>query len=261
MKLTLSEIQSIESEMLQAVANICKKYDIEYFIAYGTCIGAIRHGGAIPWDADIDIVIPYNQLDNFICCIRRSLPDKYFLDFHDINPNYTATFPRVGLKGYSSVILHLDVFLLCGSPSIEKERKILFDRFNKLRKRHFFKVSSEKYRGKMNLAQKIKELIYKMMYSPFNLVKIRKEFYSLCDKYSYSESEYVINPSGGYGYKEIIPKKYFGSGKAIEYNSYTVNVAENIEDYLHHFYGDYMCLPPEKERVFKESYSIHEMIV
>ena len=56
--LTLDEIKKIELGILDYVVDICEKNHLRYFLAYGTLIGAIRHQGFIPWDDDIDIIMP-----------------------------------------------------------------------------------------------------------------------------------------------------------------------------------------------------------
>lgn len=259
MKLTLDELQNLESEMLKEVSTICKNNNITYFIAYGTCIGAVRHEGPIPWDPDVDIIVPYPLLDKFVSIVRANLSDRFFVDFHDINPYYTATFPRVGLKGYSTAILHIDVFIACGLPKAEKDRAALIKKTYRLRKKHYYKLVSQKYRGKMSVKQNILNLFFKILYLPQTLTRIRKNFYSICNEHSYHSSEYITNPSGGYGAKEIIPKMYLGIGRPLDYTDFSIAAPEEIDLYLKHFYGDYMSLPPHNQRQTKESYHIHPL--
>nr|WP_299037591.1 LicD family protein [uncultured Psychrobacter sp.] len=259
MKLTIEELQKLETEMLREVSSICKNNDISYFIAYGTGIGAIRHQGPIPWDADADIIVPYKQLESFISTVRENISDKFFLDFHDINPYYTATFPRIGLKGYSSVALHLDVFIACGIPKNKEEQTVFFDKSKKLCKIHYYKTASEKYRGKLSKKHKVKILLYRMRYIATSLESIRKKFYYMCNENNYEDSEYITNPSGGYGYKEIIPKAYLGAGKPMNYAGFFVNAPEKTDLYLEHFYGNYLSFPHESDREIKSVYNIHRL--
>lgn len=62
---TLKDIQLLYLELLKFIDNVCRKYDIDYWIADGTLLGAVRHGGFIPWDDDIDLALlreDYNKL-------------------------------------------------------------------------------------------------------------------------------------------------------------------------------------------------------
>ena len=66
-------------DILNVVDEICRRNNIEYWIGSGTLIGAVRHGGFIPWDDDIDIEILYSDRKRFIEACLRELPDKYKL--------------------------------------------------------------------------------------------------------------------------------------------------------------------------------------
>ena len=68
-------------EILEAVDKICRAYDIPYWLSSGTLLGAVRHGGFIPWDDDLDIEILREDYFRLLPLLRKELPDTYFL--HD----------------------------------------------------------------------------------------------------------------------------------------------------------------------------------
>ena len=73
-QLDLAELHECELEILKYFRYLCAKHGLRYFITAGTLLGAVRHGGFIPWDDDIDVVMPrkdYNRLAK----IMRSCPD------------------------------------------------------------------------------------------------------------------------------------------------------------------------------------------
>ena len=61
----LRKLQLIEIELLDEYVRICDKYDLTYYINYGTLLGAVRHKGFIPWDDDLDVVMPCKDYEKF----------------------------------------------------------------------------------------------------------------------------------------------------------------------------------------------------
>ncbi len=64
-KMTIKEIQGVSLDILKDVQSFCESHNISYSLAYGTLIGAIRHKGFVPWDDDIDILIPRSDFERF----------------------------------------------------------------------------------------------------------------------------------------------------------------------------------------------------
>ncbi len=75
----LRKVQLCELEILKAVVDCCNKHHLQYWLAYGTLLGAIRHQGFIPWDDDIDIYLTVKDLRRFVKIAKKELKDKYFV--------------------------------------------------------------------------------------------------------------------------------------------------------------------------------------
>lgn len=78
---SLQRLQAIERDIVAVIDKICRENDIEYFIDGGTCLGAVRHGGFIPWDDDVDLGMPKADYDRFCAIAPEQLPEGYSL--HD----------------------------------------------------------------------------------------------------------------------------------------------------------------------------------
>lgn len=70
-------IQLKELEILKVFQNICRRHGLRYFAIGGTCLGAVRHKGFIPWDDDIDVAMPYEDYLEFQRIAETDLPDNY----------------------------------------------------------------------------------------------------------------------------------------------------------------------------------------
>lgn len=66
-------------EILEDIDKVCQMYDIQYFADMGTLLGAVRHGGFIPWDDDVDICMKRKDYDKFISVAEKELPECYYL--------------------------------------------------------------------------------------------------------------------------------------------------------------------------------------
>ena len=257
MNLTLNELQAIETEILREVISICDKNNLQYFMVYGSALGTVRHGGPIPWDYDVDIAIPYPQLDTFIKVLREQLSDKYYLNFHDSDPYYPELLPRIGLKGYSTKTLHLDVFLLIGAPTDSKKHFCFKTKARFYMYAFKYRNFNEVHFGKFTtLKQKIFVPIVKALLFPFSKSYIKRRFMKLCNKHPFQDAELIVNAQFGYGMKEFIPKNYYSEGIQMDYADLSVRIPEKYEAYLTHVYGDYMQIPSEKQRQVPAHYSV-----
>ncbi len=75
----LREMQLALLDILFEIDRICRRHDIQYWLDSGTLLGAVRHGGFIPWDDDIDICMPREQISRFIAIASRELPPHLFV--------------------------------------------------------------------------------------------------------------------------------------------------------------------------------------
>ena len=75
----LKKVQHVELEILNEVDRICRKNNLKYSLAYGTLIGAVRHKGFIPWDDDIDIVMPRKDYERLRTIWKNESTQEYYL--------------------------------------------------------------------------------------------------------------------------------------------------------------------------------------
>lgn len=254
LRLTLKEVQTLTSEILNEVNAICKKEGIKYYLAYGSALGAVRHHGPIPWDYDMDLIVLSSDFDKFFDAMRKNLSDKFYLDFFDITPNYCFVFPRIGLKGYSTDEVHVDVFQLVGIPNDMDEREKFLKKLLNVRTKLFLKNRPINRSLRSIIGRGLQKL--SCIFSTNE--KLRKDSISLSKMYPIDDVDCLVDTNAHKNQQFVYKKEVFGDGREIQYETITSSVPSKVEIYLTERYGDYMTLPPENERTFKDQYIVLE---
>lgn len=82
------KVQLALLRMLKSVDAICRRHSLSYWLDGGTLLGAVRHLGFIPWDDDLDIVMPRGDYEKFLRVAQQELPEDLLLQTRDIDPDY-----------------------------------------------------------------------------------------------------------------------------------------------------------------------------
>ena len=257
----LQELKECEREMLKVFVDICNKYSIRYFVQGGTLLGTVRHSGFIPWDDDVDVSLHREDYEKFLEVAEKELPDYYFLQTKDTDPEYPNNFAKI--RDSRTTFLetsaknlninhgaYIDIFPLdnypCGIKAklYEIKKKLLTWRINKAF-----------YIPHMSLVSKIATIITMILFPSLKgAVTKREKLYK-----SVPFSDTVVNNSGAWLSKEIIPRKWVDGIIEMEFEGIKVNVSDKYDEWLTYVYGDYMSLPPENERVGHHYVDIFDM--
>ena len=259
-KLNLKQIQNEELNMLKIILEFLKKYDIKYFICGGTAIGAIRHKGFIPWDDDIDIMIPRPDFEKFQKIVKengKKLNDDLEVISYDLG-NMSFPFCKIGNKNLlldevcvqeeNQNYLWIDVFPIDGLPENQKEIERFYKKVLKMRKCLIISCSNKKH---LIHYCKIKIYIIPKLIMRFFLKnkkdKIAKRYSEFIKKYNYENSRYVGVVAWGYGSQEKLHKEKINDFTC-DFEGLKVNLLECYDEYLTNLYGDYMLIPPIEKR-------------
>ncbi|MBD5355784.1 MAG: LicD family protein [Bacteroides sp.] len=127
----LRNIQLRQLEMLKYIDSVCGRIEAKYWLSSGTCLGAVRHGGFIPWDDDIDIEMLESDYARLIDYLRKHETDEFVLQTHEDDPNYIMDFAKLrdktthvnenfGIdKLYKYQGLYIDIFRMTPSNSVK----------------------------------------------------------------------------------------------------------------------------------------------
>ncbi len=252
-KLSIEECKKISIDILCDIADYCEKHDLRYYLSVGTLLGCVRHKGFIPWDDDIDIMMPRPDYQKLI----KKYDGKYIiLDPHSgylyyskaYDPNTVKYEPGTDYRKYEPLGVDIDIFPLDGMVN---DKEVL----DKLYKKECFletllRLSNQPIFYRKNPIKCINRIVPRIIGSK-NLVKmIEKNAMT----YDYDSNDYVVrmrwSPNGFTG---ALPKEIYGVSYG-EFEGEFFRIPSGYDEWLKAFFGDnYMELPPEEKRV------IHEM--
>lgn len=253
-KIDLDESKSLQVSILENIHSFCEKNNLTYSLAYGALIGAIRHGGFIPWDDDIDIVMPRKDYTFFL---MNYCDEKGIYKVHSLanDLDYKLPFAKVEdtrtiLKEKSSSGNHFGISIdvlpidLMG-VDMESSIKIV----SRLKLLKFI------YKGKLVIPNSRNSFIkkigiwgIKILAYPISLRYLAQLIDRKCSSIGVSDAKFLGCLCWGYEEHEIMPRSYFNEYTKIKFEGKEFFTFKDWNSYLTHLYGDYMKLPPEEKR-------------
>ena len=270
----LCEVHEQLLDILLEFDRICRKYDIKYTLAWGTMLGAVRHKGFIPWDGDVDILMMRDEYERFCRVCSRELGKNYFFQTKENEPLYRYNVARIRkngtamiYKGWKDVGFHqgiyIDVQPLDCIPD-GRIRRFFQKAFIVINTPVRISVNPKLYTGNgTDYSKFIKNII-------FYIARIMPK--KLCDKIEYyfttkynnkkvkcskigviCEGGLLLKPT-----RDMIPfnREYMNDYEEVTFEGHNFMCVKARDELLSFWYGDYMELPPENERIID-----HDLVV
>ena len=261
----LPKLHSCELLILKEVKRLCEENGIKYFIIAGTLLGAVRHGGFIPWDDDMDVGMLREDYEKFIKLAKTELGSQFFLQTPETDSSYGLNFAKIQLKDTSLVEataannavkgISIDIFPFDAVPESDKE-KSKHNRRTYFLRRLFLAKQNYKVYGKKEYVKRLVYFVLKVISLLYSREKLCKMLDFECEMYNKvnKKPEKIVNIGGAYGYdKETIRREWVDSTVELPFEDFTVAAPAGYIPYLEYFYGDYMTPPPEDKRYNRHS--------
>lgn len=256
-EIDIKELREIQLSILDKIHAFCMERGIRYSLGGGTLLGAVRHKGYIPWDDDVDIMMPRPDYERFLrefdglyqhLKIQNAFTDQeYILPFSKVIDDRTVLVERVSEKETRKSGVFIDVFPIDGLPQ-ENE----LDRFCKkiacVRKPMIYTSQADDSFVRFPFLKFICKLFINHDKA---VVRAERTMASI----DFRTAKYAGAISGRYGEKEHMSADVFQEYSDIAFEGRAYRCISAYDAYLKKHYGDYMQLPPEYMRVRAHNFS------
>ena len=264
-QLTLHEMQEREAKMLEYLHRICVENNIKYYLYGGTLIGAVRHQGFIPWDDDLDVLVPRKDYKRLLSILHSH--KEYRLLSHEYQDDYYYPFAKLtdpetklieyGVKECKELGVWLDIFPLDSVSNNPLIRLLHAKIVMKLVGMNQYVAADETciLQEIDSFPKKIKFVIAKQ----FKSQTLIRFIHTLAGIYVDKETAYKADLLWSSNYKYFFPANWFGDPKILKFEGGNYYVPTDYDSFLKVLYGDYMKLPPEEKRHSDHFYSCYKI--
>ena len=253
----ISIVWDYEQDILNVVHQICVKYNLKYSLMFGTLLGAVRHGGFIPWDDDIDILMPRDDYEKLLAIWDNAAPEGYLLQNKRTNSDFTQNFTKIRKNNTTfiqedfekTVSYHTGIFIdifpadRVAPKGICRSMQYMSSAINLLTSRGH----ASGMKGVIGLIEKI------VLALP---LKIQLWLYHRSETFlglwnDLSDAEWY-SPNVFASCKRYFDSDLFENMRSITFRGKDYFCVGDYDKTLRKVYGDYMQLPPEEERVWSQ---------
>lgn len=265
-ELSLEEIKQIELDILKVFHSFCVKHNIRYFISHGTLLGALRYKGFIPWDDDLDVLVPREDYNRLLRIFQND--ERYQLMSYERNPDYRYPYAKLcdmttrkeegAYNNGMELGLDIDVFPLdTWDDDLEKAKKEV-----KVQQKNMFCLSLSKLHKPDShhpVKRFVKGLVMipcKLRGSAYYVEKIMQEAY----KPEQKGSRYMGGKAWNvYRERDIMPAEIFAEAIELEFEGEKFYAPVGYDAFLTSLYGDYMPEPPVEKRKTHHSFKAYKL--
>lgn len=272
-ELNIKEIHEITLDIIKKMIQICNTIGVNYYVAYGSLIGVVRHKGFIPWDDDFDVVMLRDDYDKFCdyCITHEDELRPYKLLTRKSEKDYPYNIARLNDMNYRAIYenvqkydsgVFIDIYPLDGAGTdAEQVLKRIKRKKSNLFRIALWSIDTHYTKSTYN---KWYRSVVKFIVRGYSKIRGSKYFLDRLEKfkdiYDIKESRYVAEMIWDAGLT-LYEKKWFDQYIYMIFENLEVKVPSGYDEFLRCDYGDYMKLPPKEEQVPHHEYKIYRRYV
>jgi lipopolysaccharide cholinephosphotransferase len=231
-------------DMLVCVATVLEAARVDYHLAYGTALGAVRHRDFIPWDFDVDITLPIDQYDAACRALSQGLPPRYRLSRPQGDHDYEHLFARVHLTTLHHKYAHVDLYPLVGTSSSPRLQAVHVKASTGLRRLFYYKRATAHLVTSAARSRRMAGRVLAVALAIVPASLLIWCFERLERAVPIRADGYCINV----GARKVlgIPTAHFRGQEIGVLRTRDFPLPRQVEEYLTRLYGNYSALPTEE---------------
>lgn len=244
------EVQEVILDIMKEIHKICVDNGLKYYLSAGSALGAIRHDGFIPWDDDLDILMPRSDYVKFLNIAKEKLPNNLYIQFPENERKCHVLFAKVRKRNtlFDEKIcqgndypkgIYVDIFPLDNVKKCNLLFKLKYRIFRFYKSMFLMHTRTDKLDFKHRIGKALSFFFPRLHdYKVINRLMIYNK-----------ASKYCIDSFSAYNLNKIVYRKeIFGEPQLHVFEDTSFYIPEQVDEYLKILYGDYMKLPPVEER-------------
>ena len=251
----MEEQKQILFDALVYFDQFCRENDIKYSLGEGSLLGAVRHKGFIPWDDDIDILMTRSEFERFLSVYKDGKYEVYHVNPNVNYWNYVARLCDSRTAVYFGDSKNSFHGLWVGLTPVDN---IPDDEYKWIRMKKriakWVKLCRQK-KGIVPLDGKFKSLFERILFKLKTIDWFDKKFKKVVTAYDGQVTQRMSKLNIRYE-PFVFPSTVFDGYTELEFEGRKFMAIKHYDEYLKRMYGDYMILPPEKDRVAKHSFKV-----